>query len=255
MQLTAAICDDNTKDIELVLSYLRQYEIQTHSRITFALSAFTSPAELLAAKDQYFDLYFLDILMDGMTGIELAEAIRSAQPSPYDNCCIIFLTGSRDYALPAFSVHAMGYLTKPLDYTEFCNTLNTLIKWLAAPRRSLHHFSFRTSAGVDSTLLQDILYVEIMGHTPYYHLTGGIKRGSESRIAFSKIVQPLLDSGLFLFPHRSYVVNSLHIASFSVSELVLNDCSRIPISRTRFAQTKAQYMDFLMEDKSDGHSV
>lgn len=248
MLLSVAICDDNKDDVQLGLSYLKKYESRQMPPVTFTPAVFSS-AEALLNSNQSFDLYFLDILMKGMTGIELARELRSKRFSPLDNRSIVFLTASPDYALPAFSVYASGYLVKPIAYDALSELLDVIVRNLITQKNSTQQcFSFRVANGLCNTPIRDILYVEIMGHTPYFHLTGSTVKGSELRISFAKSIQPLLDTGFFLFPHRSYVVNSVHVSSLSVQELVLDDGSRIPISRNRFSVTKSQYMDFLMED-------
>ena len=57
------------------------------------------------------DIAFLDINMRGMGGLALAERIVSARP----NCKIVFCTGYEEYAIPAFKLHASGYLMKPIS--------------------------------------------------------------------------------------------------------------------------------------------
>ena len=57
------------------------------------------------------DIAFLDINMRGMGGLALAENITAACPS----CKIVFCTGYEEYAIPAFKLHASGYLMKPIS--------------------------------------------------------------------------------------------------------------------------------------------
>ena len=57
------------------------------------------------------DVAFLDINMRGMGGLALAEQILAARP----NCKIVFCTGYEEYAIPAFKLHASGYLMKPIS--------------------------------------------------------------------------------------------------------------------------------------------
>ena len=54
---------------------------------------------------------FLDINMRGMGGLALAEKIISFRP----DCKIVFCTGYEEYAIPAFKLHASGYLMKPIS--------------------------------------------------------------------------------------------------------------------------------------------
>ena len=57
------------------------------------------------------DIAFLDINMRGMGGLALAEKIISAR----QDCKIVFCTGYEEYAIPAFKLHASGYLMKPVS--------------------------------------------------------------------------------------------------------------------------------------------
>ena len=62
-------------------------------------------------KENHVDIAFLDINMRGMGGLALAEKILSASP----DCKIVFCTGYEEYAIPAFKLHASGYLMKPIS--------------------------------------------------------------------------------------------------------------------------------------------
>ena len=62
-------------------------------------------------KENAVDVAFLDINMRGMGGLALAENIISFCPE----CKIVFCTGYEEYAIPAFKLHASGYLMKPVS--------------------------------------------------------------------------------------------------------------------------------------------
>lgn len=62
-------------------------------------------------KENPIDVAFLDINMRGMGGIALAEKITELRP----NSKIVFCTGYEEYAIPAFKLHASGYLMKPIS--------------------------------------------------------------------------------------------------------------------------------------------
>ena len=65
-------------------------------------------------KDNPVDIAFLDINMRGMGGLALAEKIVSVCP----DCKIVFCTGHEEYAIPAFKLHASGYLLKPISAAD-----------------------------------------------------------------------------------------------------------------------------------------
>jgi two-component SAPR family response regulator len=62
-------------------------------------------------REHPIDVAFLDINMRGMGGISLAEKILALRP----NSKIVFCTGYEEYAIPAFKIHASGYLMKPIS--------------------------------------------------------------------------------------------------------------------------------------------
>ena len=76
------------------------------------VSQFSGCDEALAfVKENAVDVAFLDINMRGMGGLALAEKIIASRP----NCKIVFCTGYEEYAIPAFKLHASGYLLKPVS--------------------------------------------------------------------------------------------------------------------------------------------
>ena len=72
---------------------------------------FHNPLQVLDyVKENPAEVAFLDIEMPGMNGVELAKKLKEINPS----INIIFVTGYSEYALEAYSLHASGYLTKPV---------------------------------------------------------------------------------------------------------------------------------------------
>ena len=77
-----------------------------------AVTDFTSCEDALDfIKSTPADIAFLDINMRGMGGLSLAEKIIEVYP----DCKIVFCTGHEEYAIPAFKLHASGYLMKPIS--------------------------------------------------------------------------------------------------------------------------------------------
>lgn len=80
-----------------------------------AVSGFTSCEEALNfVQNTPADIAFLDIHMRGMGGLSLAEKITGFCP----DCKIVFCTGYEEYAIPAFKIHASGYLLKPISAAD-----------------------------------------------------------------------------------------------------------------------------------------
>ena len=57
------------------------------------------------------DVAFLDINMRGINGLNLAKRIKDINPL----CNLVFVTGYSEYAADALSMHASGYVIKPVS--------------------------------------------------------------------------------------------------------------------------------------------
>ena len=73
-------------------------------------------------KENLIDVAFLDINMRGMGGIALAEEIIKLRP----NSKIVFCTGYEEYAIPAFKLHASGYLMKPISTEDVQSEIDNI---------------------------------------------------------------------------------------------------------------------------------
>ena len=99
-------CDDE----ELALQMLER-AIQK-AKPDADVSAFDDQDDLLeAAGKEGCDIAFLDIHMRGMNGVELARRLKEINPKMN----IIFVTGYSEYAGEAMSLHASGYIMKPVS--------------------------------------------------------------------------------------------------------------------------------------------
>ena len=85
--------------------------IEASNDITSVAKFSDCEAALEYIRSNPIDIAFLDINMRGMGGLALAEKIVSARPA----CKIVFCTGYEEYAIPAFKIHASGYLMKPIS--------------------------------------------------------------------------------------------------------------------------------------------
>ena len=85
--------------------------------------AFTNPMKALEeSKTNQFDIAFLDIEMPGLNGIALARKLKAINPK----LNVIFVTAYDSYAREAISMHASGYITKPVNETKIKNEVDSL---------------------------------------------------------------------------------------------------------------------------------
>jgi two-component system LytT family response regulator len=80
-----------------------------------------------ALKQKRHDVLFLDIEMPGSSGFEVVEQVGAAQMP-----ITVFVTAHNHYALKAFEVHALDYLTKPVEPERLRSALARVKERIAA---------------------------------------------------------------------------------------------------------------------------
>lgn len=99
------VTDDEVLQLKEIVSVLERL------RPKAKIFPHTWPDDALKTAQQYpIDVAFLDIQTGGMTGLELAKRLKEIKPDMH----IIFVTGYSQYAVDAFSIHATGYILKPV---------------------------------------------------------------------------------------------------------------------------------------------
>jgi two-component SAPR family response regulator len=87
------------------------------------ISQFQSSAEALHTLEHIrCDVAFLDIHMRGVNGLTLAKKIKDLNPQ----CNLVFVTGYSEYATDALSMHASGYIIKPVSAEAIRSELEDL---------------------------------------------------------------------------------------------------------------------------------
>ena len=157
-----AICDDEIQVIEKLSSYLEKYFEMTGD--TYALSTYTDGNAFLNAYSLTTDLIFLDIRMPSIDGISVAREIRRKDKS----VAIIFITSMPEYALEGFSVHASGYLVKPVVYEDLAEEITAARRQIRTRMGSF--LTLNSEDGVFRINTTDIIYIDVMNHTLFIHL-------------------------------------------------------------------------------------
>ena len=115
-----AICDDEKSSAADAAELLEKYR-QTHYKVEMSVDIFYTSLDLLGAiEKESYDIYLLDIYIDKMNGIEIAEAIRKID----ENGQIIFMTSSNAFYKEAFRIHAVHYLEKPILEEDFFDAID-----------------------------------------------------------------------------------------------------------------------------------
>lgn len=188
------------------------------------------------------DIYILDLLMDGKTGIDLGlEMRRSGGKSE-----IIYITSSDDFALDAYGVHAGRYLLKPVKEVDFFEALDHAISCVGVEEEAL--FLVKTRDGLESAAYTQIEYVENSSRTLAVYLTDGRQiRSIFIRKSFEDEVWSLLSDRCFVQVHKSFVINLKYVRKLGQSAVVMESGREIPVSKSRMAEVKREYLSYALE--------
>lgn len=122
MRLKAIIADDEVlarEGLRLLLS--------EDSEIEIVAECANGRETVAALKVQQADVLFLDIQMPGTDGFEVIEQAGDSHLP-----VIVFVTAHNEYAIKAFEVEALDYLTKPVELERLRQTLRRVKERVAA---------------------------------------------------------------------------------------------------------------------------
>jgi two-component system, LytTR family, response regulator len=207
--------------------------------------------EVIAAlKESRFDVLFLDIQMPGIDGFEVFERVGSVHMP-----VTVFVTAHNQYAVQAFEVHALDYLTKPVEADRLQATMARVRERIASqaalvtqeqlksvlssleqggtvrqefPRRLLVHNGTKDSF----VNIHDIEWIEAADYYACLHV------GSKSFMLRESIKQlsKTLDPQQFVRIHRSVIVNVDQVTEIfregqSEGSVVLKSGQRLRMSK------------------------
>ncbi len=240
------ICEDEELQLRFLERELAAYCEQTGEKIE--IKSFVSAEELLFKHENAFpfDCLLLDIRLQRMDGMALAERIRRTDK----DIAIIFVTGDRDAVFDGYKVGAVRYILKPVKRQELFEAIDFV------RRRDTDARKGAQAAGVDYYCFSycgesvkidraQILYIEVKGHYIYIHVCCG---ESEQVYSFKEtlggIRESIADSRL-VPANRSTLVNIARVCAITRQECVLDTSARIPVSRGCYAGLNQAFLRYL----------
>lgn len=241
--IEVALCDDDVVDIKLIRLFTERFASE-QADYPMQLSMFTSAEELLEHIENCggFDLYILDVMMPNMSGIQLAETIRSFG----DYGEIVFLTSSPDYAVDAFSVYASGYLLKPINKDDFDRTMLRAVRKLAQEKSE--ELMVKTKDGLRRIPLHKIVMIESFNHTRA--ITMSDDSVLETPATLLELFEQLGGYENFYMPHRGYIANLDKSVGIVRYDLLMLGNRRIPIPKKQFVTVQEVVQNYFFKRKS-----
>lgn len=231
-----AFCDDDMEVLHQMNELLDRYRVERNEDITYA--AFQSPFELLTEieKGIRLDILFLDVVMPGQNGMDVAKEIRQ-----YDtNMKIIFLTSSPEFAVESYSVGAYFYQLKPIWEESFFRLMDAVLA--ECEKKKKNSLILRSKDGITRIDLQQLEYCEVLGRKLLFHLENGAVL--ESAWSLDDLAGQLMQYSNFFRPHRSFLVNMEYIQNISSRSIKMVNDAEIPIPHGKCSEIKNTYMEY-----------
>ncbi len=236
--LTVALCDDDQEQLAKMEGLLADYGARRPGSV-LRTAAFSSGEALLDAwEDGGFDLYILDIMMSGISGIQTGERLREMGASGE----IVFLTVSNEYAADSYGVGAFFYLLKPVDRDKLFSVLDRVTDKLR--RRRQEGVVVSTAGGPRHIPFEQILYAERAGRVMRYHCTDGTVDSRTLRGSFRETAAPLLADPRFYLCGASLVVDLAHVTGVEGAAALLDSGETVPLPRAAVAAFKDAWGKF-----------
>lgn len=165
IKVRIAIVENEQSDIDILLKTLNEYF--KDKSYSFDVNVFTSGSEIVNSNDFNYDIFFLDILMPGLNGMEVAKLIRKSNESTQ----LIFVTNMINYAIKGYEVKAFDYILKPINKLHLFSTLDKVLDYLKTNAEK--QVLLKNKSKVLVVPLSNIKYISIDGHLITYHFSDG----------------------------------------------------------------------------------
>ena len=241
--LRIALCDDEADKLLETATLVERY-FQARPSVSGQVETFPGGGELLARvqESRGFDIYILDILMPGLSGIDAARKLRQLG----DGGEIIYITNSNDFAADSYEVRAFSYLLKPVDEARLFKVLDGAVEKLEHRRSSA--VMVNTPGGMQRIRLEQILYVERMGRCMRYHCVGGVVDSQSIRSPFKTAAAPLLADRRFYLCGASFALNLQHVTGVQGQTAILDNGQTATLPRMSAADFKKAWGKFWLEE-------
>lgn len=231
-----AICDDTEEErlqaAEYAGRFFEREGIEVH------IDTYAAGRELLESGRKY-DLYLLDVLMPGMSGIDAAQALAEDKDHPV----VVFITSSLESAVEGYRMEAAGFILKPVEEESFWSTMERVVRRrLGVKKAVLSLVHNRVNVELP---LERLAWFENRLHRVFVKLTDGEVLSVNQKLSELQLV--LEPHSQFLRCHQSYLVNLDYVDKLEDSCFYMRDGQMIPISRNFYKQSKNAYYHYRLK--------
>ena len=240
--LKIAILDDDKTALMISTSAVEAFLKEKNAE--YRVFSFSNPLNFLAsAKEEKFDLSFLDIDMPEMNGLSVANELAAI--SKYGQ--IIFLSQREDLVFECLKFHPFGFIRKSKLIDDFSLMMNQFFQTVANNESNETKIDFFDKTKTYSFKIKDIVYIE--GDRNYQKVVLKDKTSQNIRVPLGTLEEKLREHG-FLRIHKGYLLNYLYIRSIESEEIYLTTGTSLPMAKKRKEEIMKQYLAISRKNSS-----
>lgn len=236
-RMNIAICDDNIYlggKIEALVD-----KAFAGNTFEYNCEVFSSGDSLLAFLEKNpfaFQMYLLDIEMEGTDGLKTAAQIRLKD----SDAVIIFMTCHAELMPEAFKVLAFQYVVKPFDDEKTISIILSAILYLQN-QKSLYQYIIRKRAY--TLYLSQIEYIESIGRKIILHTIDGTKQEYYGTL---KEAARKTANIAYIQLHNSYIINMRYLDMAGGNSVIMRSGIEITISNKYHDSFHKAYRKFVL---------
>ncbi len=229
--LKVAYCDDMQSDRDNIIIALTQIEEIWKEKID--RHSFNSGEDLCESMiKNHYDVILLDILMDGIDGIETAMRIRRLG----EESLIVFISSYDEKIKECFDYGTIAFLDKPVEVTKLEKALSKAYEIIK--RDNEVFFTYTEKGTVQYVPMKDIIYFESKRNVIWIHTSKGEKKFYDT---LATVWKKLELSPQFIMPHRSYIFN-LKYVKIKSQKVIIKETNETFNIGTKFIESTQKEM-------------
>ena len=230
-----AVVDDDERLTGQVAAAIKRYFEQ--KKMPVEIERFFGSRRLLGLLDEHqnFDVYFLDVEMDYVNGVQLAKRIRAID----SNAIIIFLTSHEKYAIQGYSCRAFEYITKEQWQRRLPGILEQVQKKLK--ERGTRIYRIQTERKYEVINWDDIYYIEKSGKNAVFYCKDD--KIYQQRITLEGVFAQLSKKE-FVYVNRGQIINLMHVTHLDAEIVELGEQISLDISRYLLGDIRQKLMEY-----------
>lgn len=177
----------------------------------------------------FYDVVFLDIEMDGASGIEVSRILRETLGN--ESTQIVYISGKTEYAIEVFDFDPIHFLPKPLTEEKI---EKAFVKLMHKLNLKAEAFSYKVGHDVHRVAIRDILYFENNKRKVIIYF----RNQKDEFYGDLENVEQQLRHYHFIRIHKSYLVNLLQVRRFTYETVEMANHAVLPIAQSKRSEIR-----------------